>query len=387
MRELKFSIPSDSVYVANDATAYSVTRDLVDSYANMVDIETAIKSRYRLRLERILAEYKRRCINPDDYEFKITIVDGQAVYTLIERRKQLVKTTVRDHVLKVPERKQYTKRPTATLGHPLLQTSPIEAGQLSHDMTAINVRSASDPPREPSTSGSRRRSSSITYRLHLAEASESDLTYSALLNSRCNSPVTKLSPVDSSPNRPIDDEEAKYLDIPCVTLPSFRPTVTPRSKLHHADFSPLTTECESITEDVEGSLSEHRNVLKSPVAKSPQPSGLNNLNKPNKHLVDSNASAVTIYRERQRQFRVYDSDRSVSCHPRRAAASLSKVFPQAIFLTAPLCSPPMYKLQREYAKEPGLRVLPICSPARKRIPIPAPPVSGPSKSRPSASSP
>lgn len=59
LRELKFSIPSSSVYVANDATAYSVTRDLVDSYSTMVDIETAIKSRYRLRLERILAKCKR----------------------------------------------------------------------------------------------------------------------------------------------------------------------------------------------------------------------------------------------------------------------------------------------------------------------------------------
>lgn len=359
--------------MANEATAYSITRDLVDSYSAMVDIETAIKSRYRLRLERILAEYKKRCINPDDYEFQIAIVNGQAVYTLIERRRQIVKTTVRDQVFKTSEKKQHTKRPAATLVHQQLQTSPVEPSPPSHDAPA-DALSVSDLPREPSAARSRRRSSSVTYRLHLAEASESDLTYTALFNSKYNNPAFKLSPAASPSNGMSDDEASQHLDLPAVTLPSSQLTTAHTSKLHHIEFTLPTVRCESISEHVESSISNDCNMV-------PSPTTFLRFNKLNKSNIRSTyPSAITIYKERKHQLSVYGSDRSVSCHPRRAVASLSKVFPQAVFPSPGPYNPASQKLKKERIDEPGLRVVPVSDPVRRFIPES-------SKSRPSASSP
>lgn len=365
--------------MANDATAYSITSDLVDSYASMVDINTAIKSRYQLRLERILAEYKKRYINPDDYEFKISIVNGQAVYTLIERRKQIVKTTIRDRILKIPERKQYTKSPTIMLGNPLLQPLPTGYNTPPRDIIT-NPRSRNDILCEPSTTGSRRRSSSAIYRLHFAEASESDLTFTALVNSRCGSPVANLSHIDPPSNMHLTEEEEKHLDIPCVNLLSYQSVATPYSNTHYTYVSPLTTECGSISEDIEGLVGISHHASQLPAAKSMLSNGLN------KQIAYPYLSAITIYKERQRQFRAYDNDRSVSCHSRRTTASLSKVFPQAIFSTSPPCNSLVNRLPREHAKVSGLRVLPICNPVKKSVIAPVL-VFEPGKNQPSASSP
>lgn len=364
LRELKFSIPSSSVYVANDATAYSVTRDLVDSYSTMVDIETAIKSRYRLRLERILAKCKKACINPDDYGFQIAIVNGQAIYTLIERRKQIVKTTVRDQVFKTSERKQYAKKPTTRLKHPLLQTSPVEVNPPDYALS-VNVLDPRDLqcdlPREPSASGSRRRSSTVTYRMHLAEASESELMYEAVPCPRCNSPAFRLSPADSplgAPTSNEDDDIVRHLDALDVTLPSLRFTTAHSSKLPRTSFSLSAAECEDINEEVEGLLSDQCSASQSPTMFS-QPRKPSNLNKPIKRPADP--SAITIYKDRQHQFHVYGNDRSSSCHPRRVTASLSKVFPQAIFPPPGPYSPPVQTSLKKKVEGSGLRILPMRS--------------------------
>ncbi|EFO64853.1 Hypothetical protein GLP15_162 [Giardia lamblia P15] len=328
----------------------------------MVDIEVAIKSRYRLRLERMLAKCKKACINPNDYEFQIAIVNGQAIYTLIERRKQIVKTTVRDQVFKTPERKQYAKKPTARFEHPLLQTSLVEVNPLGH---ALSIDALSphdlqcDFPREPSASGSRRRSSSVTYRMHLAEASESELMHEAVPYFRCNNPTFRLSPADSPLNGLIsneDDNIVQSFDVPGATLPSLRLKTVCSSKLPNATPIPSADEYDDISEEVEHFLGDQCSVSQSPTTFS-QPSRPSKPTSPIKQSADP--SAITIYKDRQHQFHVYGNDKSSSCYPQRVTASLSKVFPQAIFPPPGPYSPPVQTSLKRKVEGPGLKVIPM----------------------------